>query len=63
MAFASASLFQRLVDDDSGATSIEYALIGAMCAIIIIGSLISFGDAVTAKFDFISDRVMAAMGS
>lgn len=63
MGFELPAVLRRLVDDETGATAIEYALIGAVVSIIIIGSLHRFGDAVTAKFDYISDRVVAAMGS
>lgn len=54
---------RRLVEDESGATAIEYALIGAVVAIVIIASLLNFQTAIVAKYEFISATVDGAMGS
>ncbi len=37
------SLFSRFVRDESGATAIEYGLIAALIAVVIIGALQAIG--------------------
>lgn len=37
------NLFKRMVRDESGATAIEYGLIAALIAVVIIGALTSVG--------------------
>ena len=43
-------IVRRFLCDDSGATSIEYALIGAGIALAIIAAVKSLGTAVNNKF-------------
>ncbi len=57
------ALATRLVDDESGATSLEYALIGTIVSIFIIGSLVTFQNALTTVFVSVKDNITAAMGS
>jgi len=48
------NLFARFVKDESGATAIEYALIAAGIAIVIIAAVNGVGSAIKAKFETIS---------
>jgi pilus assembly protein Flp/PilA len=53
---------RTFVHDESGATAIEYALIAAIGAIVIIGAVVNLGDSLTALYQVWSDAVNAAMG-
>ena len=48
------NLFSRFVRDESGATAIEYGLIAALIAVVIIGTLQAVGSNLTATFDKVS---------
>ena len=48
------NLFARFVRDESGATAIEYGLIAALIAVVIITALTSIGTNLTAKFNTIA---------
>lgn len=45
----------RFVRDDSGATSIEYALIASLISIAVLGSLQILGGALEKQFQTIAD--------
>jgi len=57
------TLAARLVRDDRGATSIEYALIGTLISVGIIVALSSFASAENGLFMFIRNTVVGAIGS
>lgn len=44
-------LVTRFKSDESGATAIEYGLIAALIAVVIIGVLGAMGTSLTAKFE------------
>jgi len=44
------NLISRFVRDESGATAIEYGLIAALIAVVIIGTLQAIGTSLTTKF-------------
>ena len=44
------TIFRRFIDDDSGATAIEYGLIAALIAVVIIGALSTLGGNLNSKF-------------
>lgn len=44
------AIFQRFVDDQSGATSIEYSLIGALIAVVIITAVTTIGTNLTRTY-------------
>ena len=48
------NLFSRFVRDESGATAIEYGLIAALIAVVIIGTLQAVGSNLTATFTKVS---------
>jgi pilus assembly protein Flp/PilA len=50
----------RFVKDDSGAASIEYALIAALIAIAIVAGATSLGSALGGRFTAISNDVTNA---
>jgi len=50
-------LISRFVRDESGATAIEYGLIAALIAVVIIGVLTTIGTGLTAKFQTVSDQL------
>ena len=46
--------------DESGATAIEYGLIAALIAVVIIGALTLLGSSISDKFNQIATAVEAA---
>ncbi|WP_421762394.1 Flp family type IVb pilin [Devosia sp.] len=48
--------------DESGATAIEYGLIGALVAVGIIAALTTFGGSLSGMFNAVSSKSAAAMG-
>ena len=50
----------RFVNDESGATAIEYGLIAALIAVGIIAAATSLGGGLSALFDRISVKLNAA---
>ena len=52
-----AKFFARLGRDESGATAIEYGLIAALIAVVIIGALGLVGTNLSATFSSISNSV------
>jgi pilus assembly protein Flp/PilA len=49
------SLFSRFVQDQSGATAIEYGLIAALISVVCITVLTAVGTKLNAKFDSVSN--------
>jgi pilus assembly protein Flp/PilA len=48
------NLFSRFVRDESGATAIEYGLIAALIAVVIIGAVTTLGGKLTTTFGSVS---------
>lgn len=48
-------LVTRFKADESGATAIEYGLIAALIAVVIIAALTAMGTSLTAKFSAVND--------
>ncbi len=55
-----ASLSRRFLNDESGATAIEYGLIAALIAIAIIATVGALGSAISSKFTYVQGKVAAA---
>lgn len=51
------TLFSRFASDESGATAIEYGMIAALIAVVIIGALKTVGTSLSAKFSAISGNL------
>ena len=47
----------RFLKDESGATAIEYGLIAALIAVVLVGSLTIVGTNLDAKFTEVSDAL------
>jgi pilus assembly protein Flp/PilA len=47
----------RFMKDESGATAIEYGLIAALIAVVIIGAVTTLGTTLSTKFNTISTAV------
>lgn len=54
------AIFKRFRKNESGATAIEYGLIAALIAVIIIGSVTLVGGNLTKVFTTISTKLGAA---
>ena len=55
--------FNRFRKNESGATAIEYGLIAALVAVVLVGALTAVGNALDAKFTSIASTVGSAGGS
>lgn len=51
------NLFARFVRDESGATAIEYGLIAALIAVVIIGAVTLVGTNLSTTFTNISTKI------
>ncbi|MFC5344203.1 Flp family type IVb pilin [Brevundimonas staleyi] len=47
----------RFVQDESGATAIEYGLIAALIAVVIIGAVTTVGTKLQSTFKAVSDKL------
>ncbi len=56
-----ASFIQGFVRDDEGVTAIEYGLIAALIAVVIIGAVTSVGTNLTDVFQKVADKLAAAI--
>jgi pilus assembly protein Flp/PilA len=54
------SLVSRFIKNQSGATAIEYGLIAALIAVVIIGMVTLVGSELTLTFDRIQSELAAA---
>lgn len=52
------NLFNRFMNDESGATAIEYGLIAGLIAVAIITGASTLGNALNTQFDAISNKVV-----
>ena len=50
------NLFSRFVRDESGATAIEYGLIAALIAVVIIGAVQLVGTNLSTTFNSVADQ-------
>jgi pilus assembly protein Flp/PilA len=53
---------RRFIADDDGATAIEYGLICALIAVVLLGALASTGGAVSLLYDKLSAIATAFVG-
>ncbi|MEJ2379179.1 MAG: Flp family type IVb pilin [Gammaproteobacteria bacterium] len=53
---------QRFVQDESGVTAIEYGLIAALVAVVIIAALTALGGSLTNIFTTVSNTLNTAAG-
>ena len=51
------NLFSRFVADESGATAIEYGLIAALIAVVIIGAVSAVGTGLTNTFTSVANSL------
>jgi pilus assembly protein Flp/PilA len=51
------NLFSRFVRDESGATAIEYGLIAALIAVVVIGAVTAVGTGLSTTFTTVAGKV------
>ena len=51
------NIFARFVRDESGATAIEYGLIAALIAVVIIGAVTAVGTKLSTTFTTVSTNL------
>ena len=54
------NLIARFANDESGATAIEYGLLAALIAVVIIAAVTSLGRNMSTQLSLISDKIGAA---
>ena len=52
--------FKKFFSDESGATAIEYGLIAALVAVVIIGALNALGGGLTGTFNNVAGQLNGA---
>ncbi|MBI5938881.1 MAG: Flp family type IVb pilin [Caulobacterales bacterium] len=58
---AARSRLKRFWRDQSGATAIEYGLIASLVFLVIVASVTVFGNKTSAKMQYVSDAIAAAI--
>ena len=53
-------MFKKFIQDESGATAIEYGLIAALIALVIIGATETIGEELLTTFEEIATKLGAA---
>jgi pilus assembly protein Flp/PilA len=53
-------MIAKFIRDENGATAIEYGLIAALIAVVIIAALTLLGTSISSKFTTIANSVSAA---
>lgn len=51
------SIFKRFLNDQSGATAIEYGLIAALVSVAAIAAMTTLGTKLTSTFDAVSNQL------
>jgi len=51
------NLLSRFVRDESGATAIEYCLIAALIAVVVIGAVTAVGTGLSGTFNTVSTKI------
>ncbi len=54
-------MIKRFLNDDSGATAIEYGLIAALVSVAAIGALTAMGDSLEAMFSAVGSSIDSAV--
>jgi pilus assembly protein Flp/PilA len=54
--------FSKLIRDESGATAIEYGLIAALIAVVIIGALTTVGTNLSGVFNSVATKLSGTGG-
>lgn len=57
------SIFKRFAADESGATAIEYGLIAALIAVVIIGTLSTIGTNLNTKLSAVATNLATPAAS
>jgi pilus assembly protein Flp/PilA len=50
---------RQFIEDESGATAVEYALIATLMSVVIISSLTTLGRAIERQFETIAEAIAA----
>lgn len=57
------NLLKNLIQDESGATAIEYGLIAALVSVAAIGALTAMGGSLTTMFTAVSTELATAVAA
>lgn len=56
-------MFMSFLNDESGATAIEYGLIAALVFLGASGAILAYGDSFKALYETIAEKLVAAIGA
>ena len=56
-------MLKKFLQDESGATAIEYGLIAALVSVAAIGALSAMGESLQTMFNTVSSHLQSATGS
>lgn len=56
-------ILRKFLECEDGVTAMEYALLGGLIAVVIVGAVSSVGTSLNVFFSFVADQVAAAVGS
>jgi pilus assembly protein Flp/PilA len=51
-------IWRAFLKNEQGATAIEYALIGTLISVAMIGGLSAFSDSLNNRFDYLSNKAL-----
>lgn len=57
------SMLNRFLKDKTGATAVEYALIVALLAAVIVGAVTTLGGGISTAFTNVSNKLTSTTGS
>jgi pilus assembly protein Flp/PilA len=55
------SIIMDFLQDETGATAVEYGLIAALVSVSTVGALVNVGDSLVVMFDSVSSELDAAV--
>jgi pilus assembly protein Flp/PilA len=56
-------IIKGILNNERGASAVEYALLAGLIAIVIIGSLLALGPQISAVFDRVVNELTAVVGT
>ena len=54
------AMIQKFFQEEDGATAVEYGLMVALIAVVIIGTVTLLGESLSTKFGFVQGKIAAA---
>lgn len=55
------SVFPKYLHDETGATSVEYAVIASLLSVVIVGSLLALNGSITNMYEHVRSHIQPAL--